>query len=52
LSQSAEDDEGLEFYDPKAAAMLAKAEALRDREINQPQMVKLNGKLVPASVLN
>lgn len=47
-----EEDEGLEFYDPIQAQKMAKAEALREREQEQPTMVKINGKLISAASLN
>lgn len=45
----AADEDGLEFYDPIAAQRQAKIEAQREREIEQPKMITLNGKLVHAA---
>lgn len=37
------------FFDPEHEARLARAEAQREREQDQPATVKINGKLVSAA---
>ena len=49
-SSDSEDEGGLEFIDPAAIEKERQAEALANKEREQkPKMVKINGKLVPAS---
>jgi len=55
VGQDDEDDEGLEgleFYDPIKVDKQAKEEAAREREQENPTMVKINGKMVHAALLN
>lgn len=49
VGQDDEGLEGLEFYDPIKVGKQAKEEAVREREQENPTMVKINGKMVHAA---